>query len=92
MRVENIQRVAQLYNSKNIKKSNKSADTDSLDQLEISQAGRDYQIAKNAVKEADDVREDLVNDIKKRMENGEYSISGNEFAAKVIDRYNQFMM
>lgn len=92
MRVENIQRVAQLYNSKTIKKSNKTADADTSDQLEISQTGRDYQIAKKAVKETDDVREDLVQDIKNRMENGEYSISGNEFAAKVIDRYNQFMM
>lgn len=92
MRVENIQRVAQLYNSKTIKKSNKTAGADTSDQLEISQTGRDYQIAKKAVKETDDVREDLVQDIKNRMENGEYSISGNEFAAKVIDRYNQFMM
>lgn len=92
MRVENIQRVAQLYNSKTIKKSNKTADADTSDHLEISQTGRDYQIAKKAVKETDDVREDLVQDIKNRMENGEYSISGNEFAAKVIDRYNQFMM
>lgn len=92
MRIENIQRVAQLYNSKSIKKANKVVDAETSDQLEISQAGRDFQIAKKAVKETEDVREDLVQDIKNRMANGEYSVSGDEFAAKVIDRYNQFML
>lgn len=91
MRVENIQRVAQLYN-KTIKKTNKVSENDISDQLEISQAGRDFQIAKKAVKETDDVREDLVNEIKSRMDNGEYSVSSDDFASKVIDRYNQFML
>lgn len=91
MRVENIQRVAQLYN-KSIRKTNKVSENDISDQLEISQAGRDFQIAKKAVKQTDDVREDLVNDIKNRMDNGEYSVSSDDFAAKVIERYNQFMI
>lgn len=91
MRIENIQAVAQLYDKKSITKTKKTSDADATDQLEISQAGRDYQVAKNAVRNADDVREDLVKDIKKRMDKGEYSLSGDEFASKVIDRYNQFM-
>lgn len=92
MRIETMQRVAQLYNNRNVKKTSKRPATESTDQLELSQAGRDYQIAKKAVKETEDIREDLVKDIKSRMERGEYSVSGDEFAAKVIDRYNQFMI
>jgi len=91
MRIENIQRVAQMYN-KTIKKTNKVSESDTADQLEISQAGRDFQIAKKAVKETADIREDLVNDIKNRMDNGEYSVSSDDFASKVIERYNQFMI
>lgn len=92
MRIENIQRVAQLYGKNSISKPKKTAEADNSDQVEISQAGKDFQVAKQAVKEAGDVREDLVRDIKNRMDRGEYSVSADEFAAKVIDRYNQFML
>jgi len=92
MRIENIQMVAQLYDKKTIAKTKKVAENDTTDQLEISQAGRDYQIAKKAVQKASDVREDLVKEIKNRIDNGEYSVSGDEFAAKVLERYNQFML
>ena len=92
MRIENIQRVAQLYDKKRVAKTNKVSENDTSDQLEISQAGRDFQIAKKAVLGAEDVREDVINDIKNRIDNGEYSVSADDFAAKVIDRYNQFML
>ena len=92
MRIENIQSVAQLYDKKNVVKSNKAISTDSSDQLEISQAGRDFQIAKKAVSASPDVREGLVNDIKSRIENGSYEVSARDFAEKVIERYNQFML
>lgn len=92
MRIENIQMVASLYDKKSITKPKKTAEADTTDQLEISQAGRDFQIAKKAVKGSEDVREDLVNEIKNRIDNGDYSVSGDDFASKVIDRYNQFML
>lgn len=92
MRIETLQSVAQLYSSKPVAKTNKTAAVDSSDQIEISQAGRDYQIAKNAVKETPDVREDLVNEIKSRIKDGFYEVSADDFAAKVIERYNQFLL
>ena len=92
MRIENIQMVAQLYDKKSISKQKKTSDAGSTDQLEISQAGKDFQVARKAVKESEDVREDLVKEIKSRINSGEYSVSGEDFAAKVIDRYNQFML
>jgi len=91
MRIENIQMVAQLYDKKSITKTKRTSEADTTDQLEISQAGRDFQVAKKAVNKTADVREDLVREIKNRIDSGEYSVSGEEFAAKVIDRYNNFM-
>lgn len=91
MRIENIQMVAQLYDKKSVAKTKKVSETDTADQLEISQAGRDYQIAKKAVKESAEVREDLVKKIKSQIDSGEYSVTGDEFASKVIEKYNQFM-
>lgn len=92
MRIENLYGVAQLYNKKNAVKSNKVVNADCSDQLEISQAGRDFQLAKQAVSASSDVREDLVQDIKGRIADGTYEVSANDFASAVIEKYNQFMM
>lgn len=92
MRIDGIQKVAQLYNNNTVKKTEKKKADLSKDNLQISQAGRDYQTAKKAVSEAPDVREDLVADIKSRMEAGTYEVSAEAFAEKVIARYNQMML
>jgi flagellar biosynthesis anti-sigma factor FlgM len=52
-----------------------------------SQAGKDYQVAKQAVSDASDVRMDLVNDIKARLANGTYNVSDEELADKLLERY-----
>ena len=75
MRIENIQMVAQLYDKKSVAKTNKLSETDTTDQLEISQAGRDYQVKQ----------------LKNQIDSGEYSVTGDDFASKVIEKYNQFM-
>ena len=50
--------------------------------IKLSQAGKDYQVAKGAVKEAPDIRMDLVNDIKERLANGTYNVSDEDLADK----------
>ena len=91
MRIDSIQKVAQLYSSNSMSKTEKKKVEENKDKLQISQAGRDYQIAKKAVAEAPDIREDLVAEIKSRVEAGTYEVSGDAFAQKVIERYNQLM-
>ena len=50
MRIDAYNQVAQIYNLHNAQKTQKAATKQSVrDQLQISQAGRDYQIAKKAV-------------------------------------------
>lgn len=92
MRIENIHKVSQIYAGKNNVKSTDKTKQSDMDQLQISQTGRDYQLAKQAVSQVNDVREDLVLDLKARMDSGTYEVSGDEFAAKVIDKYNQLML
>lgn len=92
MRIDGLQKVAQLYGSTSVKQAEKKKVETAKDNLQISQAGRDYQIAMKAVSEAPDVREDLVADIKGRVEAGTYNVSAEAFAEKVIARYNQMML
>lgn len=90
MRIEAYNQVAQLYG-----KSSKTAKTQSVhgvsagrDEVTISQAGYDYQIAKQAVAEASDVREDKVADLKAKIASGQYKVNAGDFASKLLEKYN----
>lgn len=58
------------------------------DSLELSRTGQEYQIAKNAVAEAPDVREDRVAEVKAKYESGKYEVSAEQLAAKLAEKYN----
>lgn len=90
MRIDGLQKVAQLYNS-NASRTEKKKVEAQKDKVHISQAGRDYQIAKKAVAQAPDVREELVAKIKGKVQSGTYEVPADAFAEKVIERYNQLM-
>lgn len=90
MRIDAYNQIREIYKTSQSSKATKSEKTEGRrDQVEISQTGRDYQVAKKAVAEAPDVREDLVNSIKSKINAGTYEVSGNDFARKVIEKYNQ---
>ena len=58
MRIDAYNQVAQLYGiQKNLKTQKAQNAAGPRDQVSISQAGRDYQVAKSAVSEASDIRE-----------------------------------
>jgi len=87
MRIDAYNQIAQLYG---VSRTTKTAKTQSAsrmsDQVSISQAGRDYQIAKKAVSE--DIREDKVALLKNMVDSGQYQVSGDDFASKLLERYN----
>ncbi len=89
MRIEAYTQVQQLYNAKGVAKTTKSASVSVSDQLQISSTGKDYQVAKNAVKASPDIREDLVASIKASMAAGTYQVSGESFADKLIAKYDE---
>ena len=85
MRIDAFNQVTQLYKTNITKKAYKANTAQAADKVEISQMGKDYQIAKNAVAAAPDVREDKVNAIKQALASGTYNVSMEEVADKLIN-------
>ena len=54
------------------------------DDVKISSVGKDFVFAMNAVKNAPDIRMDKVNEISAKIERGEYNVSGEDIAAKIL--------
>lgn len=88
MRIGTYNMINQIYSTSNTKKSttaNSTGNTDFMDQVFLSSAGKDMQVAKNALAKTPDIREDKVNDIKARLANGTYSVNPEDFAKKLMN-------
>ncbi len=91
MRIEAYAQVQQLYNNNSTKQLKKETKSSSFsDQLQISSMGKDIQVAKQAVANAADVREDLVASVKSRINNGTYEVDGSSLAEKLYQKYSAF--
>ena len=90
MRVDTLSQVAQLYNTPKPTKTSKTNGIASMgrDQVHISSAGRDFQIAKQAVAEASDIREDKVAEVKSKIDSGNYNVDTEDFASVLLNAYN----
>ncbi len=87
MRIDAFNQVSQLYRNNGTKKVSKTGNTAAADKVEISQIGKDYQVAKQAVSAASDVRADKVNAIREQMASGTYNVSMEEVADKLLGNY-----
>lgn len=85
MRIDAYNAVNQVYQattqSKKVTSSQKSSRDD---KVEISQAGKDIAVAKKAVVEASDVREDKIQKIKEQINAGTYAVSAEDVAEKML--------
>ena len=94
MRIDAYNQVAQVYGVQQ-KSISALSKTNGLsmgkDQLSISQVGYDHQIAKSAVAEASDVREDKIAIIKAQINAGTYSVNPEDFANKLLNQYNNVL-
>lgn len=93
MRIEAYNQIAQLYKSGKPAKVQKTKDVSAVrDEVQISSIGRDYQIAKQAVADASDIREDRIAQLKESVDSGNYNVDVDNFANKLLEKYNaQFM-
>lgn len=92
MRIDAYNQVNQLQSVSKTKKSVNQAAAktkSSKDQVSFSTFGRDLQIAKSALKNVPDVREDKVSALKEQMEAGSYKLSGDSFAEKIMSDYGK---
>ena len=93
MRIDAYNQVAQLYKTTKAGKVNAApATTAARDEVQISSFGRDFQIAKQAVQEASDIRTDKVAELKSRVDAGKYSVDNGDFASKLLAKYNASLM
>lgn len=93
MRIEAYNQVAQIYKANQIAGTAKTAKNSAArDEVQISSFGRDYQIAKQAVADASDIREEKVAQVAAKVNSGKYDVSADDFANKLIERYQSFMI
>ena len=89
MRIDAYNQVAQIYKTNKAGKvTAASSVTNARDEVQISSFGRDYQIAKQAVQEASDIRTDKVAELKAKVDAGKYQVDSGDFASKLLARYN----
>lgn len=91
MRVEAYNQIAQIYNSSKASKVKGTQNVGKRDEVQISQAGRDYQVAKQAVAETSDIRENRAAQLKADLESGNYKVEAGDFAAKLIQKYKEYL-
>ena len=89
MRIDAYNQITQLYGvQKNLNNQKTTKVSAGRDQLSISQTGRDYQVAKSAVSQASDIREDKIAALKSRLDSGNYQVNTGDFASKLLEKYN----
>lgn len=88
MRIDAYNQIAALYKTTKPSKAAGTAEISSArDQVQISRTGRDYQIAKQAVAAASDIREDKVAELKSSIKSGNYDVDTGDFASKLLASY-----
>lgn len=93
MRIEAYNQIAKVYEANQTAGKAKTTKAGAgCDEVQISSFGHDYQIAKQAVAEASDIREEKVAEIAAKMDSGKYEVHTDDFAAKLIGRYRSFMV
>lgn len=86
MRIDALNQVSQLYKNNKTKETSKVSRTSKSDKVEISDFGRELQVAKQAISETTDFREDKVKAIKERMDNGTYDVSMSDLCDKLLGK------
>jgi negative regulator of flagellin synthesis FlgM len=87
MRIDAYNQISQVYGVNGKMKAQATSRVAQSDKVEISNFGRELQIAKQAVKNAPDVREDVVAKFKTQIENGTYDVDGDSFADKLLEKF-----
>ncbi len=90
MRIDAYNQVNQLYGVSKTRKAGKAGyaeSTSTTDQVSFSSMGKDMQIAKAALANVPDVRQDKVDALKTAIQNGTYHVSNESFAEKLLSAY-----
>lgn len=88
MRIDAYNQISNYYNT-TVKKSTQKASVkgSTTDQVSFSSIGKDMQTAKAALAKTPDIREDVVAEYKAKIASGDYHVSGESFADKLLAAY-----
>lgn len=81
MKTYDVYRSERSNKTESVSKSEKSGNKDTV---AISSKAKDFQIAKNAVDATPNVRMDRVEELRSKMQNGNYDVSSSDLADKII--------
>lgn len=91
MRITAYNQISQVYGTQKVSKSYGAGSIGSVnatDKVSFSNVGRDMHIAKAALNNVPDVREDKVAQLKASIAGGTYQVSPESFADKLIAAYD----
>lgn len=80
--VNNVQSVMKAYGANKTEKVQKISLKE--DKIEISQTGKDFQIAMEAFKNLPEVREEKINELRSQIESGTYTVDKDKLANSII--------
>ena len=86
MKITNLFNTTNIYNKKNIDNKKTQPQKKQNDSFVVSDKARDFQTVLKAVSNSPDIREDKVNDIMKRMEEGSYNVSTEDIVNKLLSK------
>ena len=87
MRIEAYNQIGQIYAPKKTYGTQKTNSVSRTDQVQISSIGKDIQTVKQAVAGAPDVRSELTEPLKAKVNNGTYDVSTDDFASKLLSAF-----
>lgn len=88
MRIGSYTQIQQMYNLSKPAGNTKTTKKSFSDVVSISEAGKDAQVAKAAIAASPDVRTELVDSIKSRIQAGTYDVSADDFADRLVAKFN----
>ena len=88
MRIDAMAEISQIYQANGIKKKvGTTSVAATRDSVEISNFGRELQVAKQAVAQAPDIREEKVEELKTSIANGTYNVPMGALADKLLNGF-----
>ncbi len=90
MRIDAYNQIQQIYGSTSIKKTEekKVSNVSFKDQLLLSATAKDAQVARQALANTPDVREEVIAPLKEQIDNGTYEVDTDDFAGKLLEKYS----
>lgn len=89
MRIDAYSQISQIYKPSDVKKTAKTEKTAGSDNVVLSNIGKDMQKIKQAVANAPDVRADIVNDLKNKIDNNQYNVDASDFANMLLKKMQE---